>query len=232
MRTILILSANPKNTNPLRLDEEVREIQICLERSRQRDQFNVITRSALRIDDLRRTLLDHQPQIVHFSGHGAGTNGLALENSSGQLQLVSTEALAKLFGLFREIECVVLNACYSKEQAQEIHQQINCVVGMNQAIGDRAAIQFAIGFYDGLGAGSSYDDAFQIGCSNIDLQGISASSIPVLLSRPSQAVLPSEEAETQKTKGTSSDKAPITMTINGDNGKQIGSIESVENFTM
>ena len=112
VKKILILSANPTNTNKLRLDEEVREILAGLERARSRDQFEIITKWAVRPDDLRRGLLDYEPEIVHFSGHGTGNQGLALENNPGQIQLVSTESLARLFNLFKDkIECVFLNAC-------------------------------------------------------------------------------------------------------------------------
>lgn len=38
---ILVLSANPVNTDRLRLDEEVREIEEGLRRSKCREQFNV-----------------------------------------------------------------------------------------------------------------------------------------------------------------------------------------------
>ena len=184
MKKILILTANPRNTDKLRLDEEVREIQAGLERAQKRDQFEIVTRWALRVDDLRRALLDNEPQIVHFSGHGGGKHGLALENSSGQMQLVSTESLARLFKLFKDkIECVVFNACYSEAQAEAIHQHIDCVVGMNKAIGDRAAIEFAVGFYDALGAGKSYEVAYEFGCSAIDLEGISESATPGRLIR-------------------------------------------------
>lgn len=172
-----MLTANPKNTDRLRLEEEVREIEHALERARRRDQFEIIPRFAVRVDDLRRALLDHEPHIVHFSGHGAGRNGLALEDNSGTMKLVSTAALARLFSLFKnEVECVFLNACYSEEQAEAIYQHINYVIGMNQAIGDRAAIEFAKGFYDALGAGRSIEVAFEIGCTAIDLENIPESS--------------------------------------------------------
>ena len=119
MKRILILSANPKNTNQLRLDEEVREIKAALKLSKNREQFEVVTESALRVNDLWRSLLDNLPHIVHFSGHGSGSDGLALENKLGEMQLVSSEALAGLFELFEEqVECVVLNACYSEVQAE------------------------------------------------------------------------------------------------------------------
>lgn len=183
MKKILILSANPQNTSKLRLDEEVREIQAGLERAKRRSQFEIITRWAVRVDDLRRALLDHEPQIVHFSGHGTGSDGLALENNSGELQLVSTKSLARLFKFFKDkIECVLLNACYSEEQALA-HQDIDCVIGMSQAVGDRAAIKFAIGFYDAIGVGRNYEDAFEFGCTSIDLEGIPESGTPGLKSR-------------------------------------------------
>lgn len=183
MKKILILSANPTDTGRLRLDEEVREIQAGLERAKIREQFEIITKWAVRPDDLRRALLDHNPEIIHFSGHGGGTQGLALEDHVGKMQLVSSESLSTLFSLFQGIECILLNACYSEAQAEAIHQHIDYVVGMNQAIGDQAAIKFAVGFYDALGAGRSYQDAYKFGCVSIALENIPESATPVLKHR-------------------------------------------------
>ncbi|WP_416666261.1 CHAT domain-containing protein [Egbenema bharatensis] len=184
LKKILILAANPKNTQKLRLDEEVREIQEELRRARHREQFEVISCWAVRPEDLRRALLDYEPQIVHFSGHGEGDDGLALENELGQIQLVNTESLARLFKLFTDqIECVVLNACFSKIQATTIHQHISCVIGMSQAIGDKAAVKFSSGFYGALGAGRTYQAAYEFGCSAIDLENIPEYMTPVLLHR-------------------------------------------------
>jgi len=76
IRRILILAANPTDTGRLRLDAEVREIQEGLKRSAGRDCFEITSRWAVRTDDLRRALLEHEPHIVHFSGHGDGENAL------------------------------------------------------------------------------------------------------------------------------------------------------------
>ncbi len=179
MKKILILSANPKNTRSLRLDQEIREIKNTLQLSPHRDEFEIIAGSAVQVDDLTRFLSHHQPTMVHFSGHGTGTDGLILEDNSAQQQLVSTQALAKLFDLFQQqVECVLLNACYSQAQATAIHQHIDCVVGMNEAIGDEAAIQFSIGFYTALFAGRDYQNSFHMGCAAIDLQGIPEYATP------------------------------------------------------
>ncbi|MGI2908541.1 AAA-like domain-containing protein [Tolypothrix sp. VBCCA 56010] len=207
MKKILILSANPTNTNQLRLDEEVREIEAGLERSRSRDRFQIISKWAVRSNDLRRALLDHKPEIVHFSGHGAGSQGLALENNSGQMQLVKTQTLAGLFELFDSIECVLLNACYSEAQAQAIYQHVDCVIGMNRAIGDRAAIEFAVGFYDALGADRSYEDAYKFGCLNIDLEGIPESSTPVLKSKNNRKITPQQQPNQDEVESPSNREA-------------------------
>ena len=200
-KIILILSANPIDTPRLRLEEEVREIQNLLERSKHRDKFEIISISAVRVDDLRHALLNYEPEIVHFSGHGAGSEGLALENNSGFMQLVSAEALANLFKLFVQIKCVILNACYSEVQAEAIHQHIDYVIGMNKGIGDKAAIKFVKGFYDALGAGRTIEDAFKLGYTSIDLEGISESTTPVLKKRkdsqPSKRIFISYKPDVQ-----------------------------------
>ncbi len=181
VKTILILASNPKKDLPLRLDEEVREIDAGLQRAKKRELFDLKQRWAVRVQDVYQALLDFKPQIVHFSGHGSRDDGLFLEDEVGNLKLVDTEALAKLFELFSTtIECVILNACYSEVQAQAIAKHIPYTIGMNQEIGDKAAVKFATGFYNALGAGESVEFAYQLGCNVIQLDGIPEHLKPVL----------------------------------------------------
>lgn len=79
------------------------------------------------------------------------------------------------------MECVILNACYSGEQANAIAKHIRYVIGMNEAIGDRAAISFSIGLYQALGAGRSIEEAYKLGCVQIRLQGISEHLTPIFI---------------------------------------------------
>lgn len=184
-KTILVLAANPSGTARLRLDREVRDIQAGLERARRRDDFALQQAWAVRPMDLRRALLDHKPAIVHFCGHGGGEEGIALEDDGGNAKLVSTEALAGLFALFAgSVECVLLNACHSAVQADEIAKHIPHVVGMNRAISDKAAIEFAVAFYDGLAAGESAAFAYRFACNALQLAGIPEHLTPVLKSKP------------------------------------------------
>jgi AAA-like domain/CHAT domain len=184
VKKILILAANPKNSVPLRLDEEVREIDEGLKRAQMRDRFELEQKWAVRPRDVQRAILEFAPQIVHFSGHGVGEGGLALEDELGQAKLVSTGALAGLFELFADqVECVLLNACYSVLQAEAIALHIPYVIGMNQAVGDAAAREFAVGFYDALGAGRSIEFAYKFACNSIRMAGIGEDLTPVLLTK-------------------------------------------------
>lgn len=167
IKKILILSANPKTTRKLRLDEEIREIKEGLQRAKYRSKFEMEAILATRHRDLRRALLDYEPHIIHFSGHGK-RNGLFLENETGIPMLISTKSLAGLFELCTShVECVILNSCYSAPQAQAIGKHIDYVIGMRREIEDKAAIEFSVAFYDALGAGRPVEDAFKFGCNAI-----------------------------------------------------------------
>ena len=169
MKTILILASNPKGTSVLDLDREIRDIREGLRRSPNRDDFDIEMRGAVRPIDLRRSLLEVKPQIVHFCGHGSGEGGLVLEDDDGNAQLVASDALSRLFEIFADrVECILLNACYSEVQADALIQHINYVIGMSREIPDEAAIAFSIGFYDAIGAGRTIEDAYKLGCNAIE----------------------------------------------------------------
>jgi hypothetical protein len=202
-KIILFLAANPLATGRLRLDEEMRGIIEGLRQSSQRDRFEFKSLPAVRYRDFSGEILRTNPAIVHFSGHGMGIEargednphtrkfildeveadrgGLVVEDEAGQVKILSSEALAGLFELFADcVECVVLNACFSHAQAQAIAQHIPFVVGMGKAIGDRAAIEFAIAFYTALGEGKEYEFAFKFARTAIDLAGIPEGKTPQL----------------------------------------------------
>ena len=124
--------------------------------------------------------MGYEPQIVHFCGHGE-EDGLMVEDEHGTAVLVTPEALAELFKLFEHhTECVLLNACYSQTQAEAIRQHIPYVIGMSRDIHDKTAIEFAVGFYDALGAGKSIEDAFKFGRNALQLYHIPEHLTPVL----------------------------------------------------
>jgi WD40 repeat protein len=180
--SILFLSAEPTQLQYLRIGEEVRKIQQELKLSNMREQFYLETHFAVRPEDLTRSLLELRPQIVTFSGHGSQAGEIILENESGQNHPVPPEALAAIFKVIhRHVQCVILNACYSKVQAEALVQVIPYVIGMPGEILDDSAIAFSLGFYQALGAGCSIPDAYDAACAQIQIKGISQMLNPILL---------------------------------------------------
>ncbi|MEM7590500.1 MAG: pentapeptide repeat-containing protein [Cyanobacteria bacterium P01_A01_bin.83] len=168
---ILVLASNPQGTEKLQLNPEIRAIKEAHERSVKREEFAVAYEPATRVGDLQRIISKEKPRIVHFCGHGTGHRGLVLENDEGETQLVNTEALTNLLKIFnRRIECVVLNACHTKVQGEQIQQQINFLIATQKEIRDDAALLFTKGFYDALFNGETYRDAYELGCNKIHLE--------------------------------------------------------------
>lgn len=182
MNTILFLAANPIDSKPLRLDFEFRSIDDKLQLAKFRDMFDLRSQWAVRVNDLQGVLLRYKPTIVHFSGHGSQASELILEGVSGNTQPVSPQALRAVFSILRDnIRCIILNACYSELQAKAIAEHIECVIGMSRAISDPAAIAFASAFYQAIGYGRDVKTAFELGCGQIDLEGLPDLDTPKLL---------------------------------------------------
>lgn len=191
---------HPQNIPYLQLEQEVRDIKAALQRSKFRDQFEIIHEGAVCVSDLSRAMVQHQPAIVHFSGHGTGATGLVLEDEYRQPKFVPNAALEELFRQHKAtVKCVFLNACYSDEQADAIFKQIDCVVGMNRAIGDNTAIQFSPQFYFALGQGCSFQAAFDSAKNKLQLDSNPEAATPILKIRQAAAnlfPLPSPAAST------------------------------------
>ena len=185
MPTVLILCASPSDQDKLRLGAEEKGIRNALQRSNNRQHWQITSNQAATVDDLRRALLDCGPSVVHFAGHGDGAGGLCFEDEAGNTHFASGAPLARLFHNFREhLKCVVLNACFSKVQAELIRNEIDYVVGMKSSIGDEPAMKFAVAFYDALFAGTDFRMAFDLGCSALDLHNLPDVNVPEFLTAP------------------------------------------------
>ncbi len=181
---VLFLAANPAGTQPLQLDEEIRQITAKVRAAEYRDSLELVSRWAVRPDDLLQALLEVKPDVVHFSGHGSSAAEIIVIDERGDPKPVSKEALVHLFRTLKDnVRVVVLNACYSRPQAEAIAETIDCTIGMNWAIGDAAAIVFTGSFYRALGFGRSVQEAFELGRAALLLEGIAGATTPELLAR-------------------------------------------------
>ena len=160
--TVLFFATNPKGTSQLRLDEEARSIQEMIRKSEHRDSISFVTRWAVRPLDILQAINEINPAVIHFSGHGAVSGDLILENTDGSPKPVTKEAITQtIMSSSDKIHLLFFNACFSYEQAQEIVQHVDAAIGMTTSIGDEAACTFAAQFYSSLGFGHSLKKAFE-----------------------------------------------------------------------
>jgi len=178
----LLLAADPEGATRLHLDEEFRCIDEALQKSKYRDSFDLSQHGALRIADLQGYLLRYQPNILHFSGHGSCSDKILMLDGEGHVVAIPVDTLDALFAALKDnIRCVVLNACYSEEQAKAIAKHIDCVIGMSGRISDESATIFATAFYQAIGYGKSVKTAFELGRVQIGAKHPDEMDIPKLL---------------------------------------------------
>lgn len=181
---VLFLAANPSDTSSLSLGREVRTITESIQRSQSKQAIQLVSQWAVRPQDLQRALLEHQPQIVHFSGHGTD-DGLLFLDEDDAATLIPPQVLAATFSTFKDtVRLVVLGACYSGPQAQAIAEHIDCTIGVQRELGEDTAATFSEAFYMGLGHGRSIAEAFRIGVNEIKLRKPAGSHEPMLITRP------------------------------------------------
>ena len=201
---VLLFASNPEDTQRLRLDREVREIDAKIAASEHRDAIQLIVRWAVRPDDILHALLQYLPTIVHFSGHTAGEQGLVFEDNEGAAVPVSTSALASLFSVLNEhgIRLVVLNGCFTETQADTIGRHVDYVIGLSHEIVDTDATMFVSEFYRSVASGSTILRAFELAKAALEIAGSDAK--PVLRTRegadPSKESLVPAKSSSRKTR--------------------------------
>jgi O-acetyl-ADP-ribose deacetylase (regulator of RNase III) len=180
---VLFLEINPTDSFVLKSEAEANLIDKAL-RSSGEGTFNLIQGHVRKWGDLQQYILRFQPTILHFSGLGSHANRIILADDSGAKCPVTSKALSKFFAMFKDtIYCVFLNGCYSKSQAEAIAEHIDCVIGIDEAISDEAAMTFTTAFYEAIGFGKNVKQAFDLGLNQISLSNLNEADTPRLLLR-------------------------------------------------
>ena len=179
--TVLFFATNPIDTGRLRLDQEVRSIQEMIRKSDHRDSIVFESRWAVRPLDIIQAINELNPDIIHFSGHGADSSELVLENADGTAKLVTKEAITQTIMMSSDkIRFMFFNACFSFEQAQAVVEYVDAAIGMTDSVSDNGACAFAAQFYSSLGFGFSVKKAFEQAKGAMMLESPTEQSIPML----------------------------------------------------
>lgn len=189
---ILMLTATPAETNRIGLDKEHSRISEKLQNKTK--EFSLFRKRAINKTELKERTEEIKPHILHFSGHGDQAvegqqlGGIALQNEDKNgVELLSAKKLDGLFEYFQEemqLELVILNCCYSAEQALAIAKYVPFVIGTTKAIDDQQAISFSTGFYYKYATTKQLIKAFKSGRAEAILAG--AAKIDFILYKDGQ----------------------------------------------
>jgi hypothetical protein len=177
---VLLLAADPsRGSAGLRLDHEIRGALNSVRTGRAADALEVVAELAVTADTMRNALLEHDPQVVHFAGHGAGENGLVLD---GGMRLRGKE-VAALLGSFPGVRVVVLNACETLPVARALSEVVDYTIALEKKINDDAAVAFTGVFYAALSFGRTVPFAFDLARGGMRARYGEDLAIPHLLVR-------------------------------------------------
>ena len=179
---VLFLAANPIDQQQLRLDEEIRAIDEMIRKSDHRDSVQLVSKWAVRPMDVLQALNEHNPHIVHFSGHGSDSDEIIFMDNEGNAKPVSKDAIVQTMSAASgNIRLVFFNTCYSRSQAESVVKHVEAAVGMRASIGDEAARIFASQFYSAIGFGKSVKKAFEQARALLMMEGIPEEDTPELI---------------------------------------------------
>ncbi|HEV7681511.1 MAG TPA: hypothetical protein VGO68_05280 [Pyrinomonadaceae bacterium] len=82
-----------------------------------------------------------------------------------------------------ELQVLVFNACYTKQNALTLSETFNYTIGMNDTLDEQSAIDFSASFYQALGFGRTVQEAFELAVNRLGLEGRISSKKPFFLSR-------------------------------------------------
>lgn len=184
--TVLFLASSPEDEAQLRLDKEIREIEIRLRATEYRDSIRFVPRVARQLTDLIQDLNEVRPQIVHFSGHGNQAQ-LAFENAEGRAQPLSNDTLGVLLAATSDrIRLAVFNSCQSATQAELATEYVSFAIGMETSVEDERAKTFAAQFYNSLGFGKTLAEAFEQARAQVTLAHGTGGESPRLFEAPGE----------------------------------------------
>lgn len=174
---ILFLSSSPAGSELF--DGETRQILADLQRSASADRLELRAEPTAHVQDLPRYLVQHEPHILHFAGHGPLERSALFELQDGSP--AEQGQLAQLLEDWKAtVHCVVLNACFSAAQAEPIAKTVGAAIALPD-LTSKAAVVFAEGFYEALAFGSTLQEAFELGSWQLDVQGSWGPTSPLIL---------------------------------------------------
>ncbi len=176
---VLVVLANPNDTNKLNLDQEKERIEKALAKLVKNGRVKIQLLANATRRELRRAFRKFDPHILHFSGHGVlnkdGEGALLLVGDDGNSAEVDADDLMVLLRS-SSVKLVVLSACETAAINEEakvrgenpailgvaprlVWDGVPAVIGMQFAVPEATAVQFMQDMYEFLADGEPLDAA-------------------------------------------------------------------------
>ena len=180
VKNILILPANPDTTEISHKRIGIQKLRAALKRANHGQIFKLEDRLETNAADIAQVLTEIEPYIVNISGHEDGVECIALKDKyNNQAKLIAD--------LFRHrgnnIKCVVLQGCYSENQAREIVRHIEYVIGISQELEDNTVIDFLVNFYYHVGSKWSIEESYDQSLNHLQRNGGECLLLPIILNK-------------------------------------------------
>lgn len=194
--SLRIVYATAAPGGDLRLDKEIRRVRLAVQSATHRDLVEINTLTAATTGDLLDALMRHKPHVVHFSGH-ANEDVLLFDNDNDNDtpgRSIPTGVLARAIGAVDQPPIVVvLNACESASQLEQLVNHVPVAIGMSASVMDVDAITFATRFYSALAEGQSLQAAMAVARVDMEMNGLEGHDLPTVRTAdgvdPSRVVL-------------------------------------------
>jgi uncharacterized protein YjbI with pentapeptide repeats len=188
---ILYMSALPRDQHSIPVEGEYKAILDVIAKSEYKNQIDVRDWPGVSLTEFQSAIETYKPNVLHFSGHASQVGDLVFQGPEEESQKVPKDPFTNAFKLLGEnLKLVVLSACYSKDQAEDVSKHVDRVIGIDKEIEGDKAVMFSEKFYESIfdSDAKSIEKAFDIAKNELDMNTKEWESVPtpVLLKSPSR----------------------------------------------
>lgn len=171
---ILFLSATPTSVGQINTGRESRFEDVIRQFDESR-KIKIVQKHGINRRKFQNFVFAEDPHVIHFAGHGE-VEGLVLEGEK-----LKAEVLTKILANTRNLQLVILNACYTLPMAKDVAKHIPYVIGTQGPLPDSTAIAFADSFYVGISTNKPIDASFNHSIIAIENEELPGADIPILV---------------------------------------------------
>lgn len=150
------------------IDDELQAIQDIM--AGRNSEFDVDIQYVTKVEQISEAIQNrtNRSKIIHICGDGTSDGTIRIpDQENGKEDELKPDTLAGFLSNAGDVDCVILNYCYSSQASKLIAEHVQCVIGIDGYIERTAAIEFSKNFYNSLEGQSlnqsGVDEAFSKG---------------------------------------------------------------------